>query len=283
MSSFLQQNWRVGVLVLFIVGILALALGGYLGPALRVASTPLLAFQGWLSTRYLSIYESLRSPQDMAALRQKNAVLDAENSRLQGQVIQLQQQLKDSEVLYALLKFARARPNDTYVAASVIGRDPSPFLRYIMIDKGSDDGLRHGMPVVTVEGLVGRVDAVISNAARIQLVNDPGAVVNVLISSTRTEAVLAGSVTGDVQLGMVPLDITLKPGEVIITSALGGSYPAGILVGQVVGVRRLETELFQSASVQPVVDYNNLRAVLVVTNFSPVDITPLIPQDQTVP
>ncbi len=283
MSSFLQQNWRVGVLVLFIVGILALALGGYLGPALRVASTPLLAFQGWLSTRYLSIYESLRSPQDMAALRQKNAVLDAENSRLQGQVIQLQQQLKDSEVLYALLKFARARPNDTYVAASVIGRDPSPFLRYIMIDKGSDDGLRHGMPVVTVEGLVGRVDAVISNAARIQLVNDPGAVVNVLISSTRTEAVLAGSVTGDVQLEMVPLDITLKPGEVIITSALGGSYPAGILVGQVVGVRRLETELFQSASVQPVVDYNNLRAVLVVTNFSPVDITPLIPQDQTTP
>ena len=283
MSSFLQQNWRVGVLVLFIVGILALALGGYLGPALRVASTPLLAFQGWLSTRYLSIYESLRSPQDMAALRQKNTVLDAENSRLQGQVIQLQQQLKDTEVLYALLKFARARPNDTYVAASVIGRDPSPFLRYIMIDKGSDDGLRHGMPVVTVEGLVGRVDAVISNAARIQLVNDPGAVVNVLISSTRTEAVLAGSVTGDVQLEMVRLDITLKPGEVIITSALGGSYPAGILVGQVVGVRRLETELFQSASVQPVVDYNNLRAVLVVTNFSPVDITPLIPQDQTAP
>ena len=283
MSSFFQQNWRVGVLVLFITGILALALGGYLGPALRIASSPPLAFQGWLSTRYLSIYESLRSPQDMAALRQTNALLEAENSRLQGQVIQLQQQLKDTEVLYALLKFARARPNDTYVAASVIGRDPSPFLRYIMIDKGSDAGLRHGMPVVTVEGLVGRVDAVISNAARIQLVNDPGSAVNVLISSTRTEGVLAGTVTGDVRLEMVPLDITLKPGEVIITSALGGSYPAGILVGQVVGVRRLETELFQTASVQPVVDYNNLRAVLVVTNFSPVDITPLIPEDPTAP
>jgi rod shape-determining protein MreC len=283
MSSFFQQNWRVGVLVLFIIGILALALGGYLGPALRVASTPLLAFQGWLSTRYLSIYESLRSPQDMAALRQKTALLEADNSRLQGQIIQLQQQLKDTEVLYALLKFARARPNDTYVAASVIGRDPSPFLRYIMIDKGSDDGLRHGMPVVTVEGLVGRVDAVISNAARIQLVNDPGSVINVLISSTRAEAVLTGAVTGDVQLEMVPLDIVLKPGEVIITSALGGSYPAGILVGQVVGVRRLETELFQTASVQPVVDYNNLRAVLVVTNFSAVDITPLIPQEPAAP
>ena len=277
MSSFLRNNWRVGVLVLIVIGILVLALGGYLGPAFRIISSPLLTTQSWLSTRYLSIYESVRSPQDMAALKQKNALLDAENSRLQAQVIQLQQQLKDSEVLYALLKFARARPNDTYVAASVIGRDPSPFLRYIMIDKGSDDGLRHGMPVVTAEGLVGRVDAVIANAARIQLVNDPGSAVNILVSSTRTEAILSGTVTGDVQLDMVPLDITLKPGEVILTSALGGTYPAGILVGQVVSVRRLETELFQTASVQPAVDYTNLRAVLVVTNFTPVDITPLIP------
>ena len=266
---------------MIIVGILALALGGYLGPAFRFVSSPLISVQGWLSTRYLAIYESFRSPQDMTSLRQRNALLEGENSRLQGQVIQLQQELKDSEVLYALLKFAKARPNDTYVAASVIGRDPSPFLRYIMIDKGSDNGLLHGMPVVTSQGLVGRVDAVIANAARIQLINDPGSAVNVMLSSTRTEAILAGSVTGDIQLEMVPLDIILKPGEVILTSALGGSFPAGILVGQVSSVRRLETELFQTASVQPAVDFSNLRAVLVVTNFSPTDITPLIPGQTT--
>ena len=282
MISFLQRYWRAGTLALIVVGLLVLALSGYLGTVFRLVSIPLIDVQGWLATRYLAIYEAFRSPQDMAALRQRNAVLETENSRLQGQVIQLQQELKDTEVLYALLKFARARPNDTYVAASVIGRDPSPFLRYVMIDKGSDDGLRHGMPVVTSRGLVGRVDAVIANAARVQLINDPGSAVNVMLSSTRAEAILSGSVTGDVQLEMVPLEITLKPGDVILTSALGGSYPAGLLVGQVSGVRRLETELFQTASVQPAVDFNNLRAVLVVTNFSPTDVTPLVP-DQTVP
>ena len=266
---------------MFIVGLLALALGGYLGPAFRIISSPLILAQGWLSTRYLAIYESFRSPQDMNALRQRNALLEAENSRLQGQVIQLQQELKDTEVLYALLKFMRARPNDTYIAASVIGRDPSPFLRYIMINKGSDDGLSHGMPVVTSEGLVGRVDAVIANAARVQLINDPGSAVNVMVSSTRTEAILSGSVSGDIQLEMVPLETTLKPGEVILTSALGGSYPAGLLVGQVSGIRRLETELFQTASIQPAVDFANLRAVLVVTNFTPTDITPLLPDQAT--
>jgi rod shape-determining protein MreC len=278
MISYFQKYWRAGTLTLFIVGMLALALGGYLGPAVRAASSPIIVAQGWLSTRYLALYESFRSPQDMNALRQRNALLEAENSRLQGQVIQLQQELKDTEVLYALLKFARARPNDTYVAASVIGRDPSPFLRYVMINKGSDDGLKHGMPVVTSQGLVGRIDAVIANAARVQLINDPGSAVNVILSSSRTEAILSGSVSGDIQLEMVPLEITLQQGDVILTSALGGSFPAGLLVGQVSGVRRLETELFQTASIQPAVDFNNLSAVLVVTNFSPTDVTPLVPE-----
>jgi rod shape-determining protein MreC len=137
------------------------------------------------------------------------------------------------------------------------------------------------MPVVTSQGLVGRIDAVIANAARVQLINDPGSAVNVMLSSTRTEAILSGSVSGDIQLEMVPLEITLKPGEVILTSALGGAYPAGLLVGQVSSVRRLETELFQTASIQPAVDFNNLRAVLVVTNFSPTDVTPLVPEQNT--
>jgi rod shape-determining protein MreC len=217
----------------------------------------------------------------MTALRQQNSILEAENARLQSQVIQLQLELKDTDVLYALLDFARSRPNDTYVAASVIGRDPSPFLRYIIIDKGSDDGLLRGMPVVTAQGLAGRVDAVIANAARVQLINDPGSAVNVQLSASRTEAILTGSITGDIQLEMVPLDITLEPGEVVLTSALGGAYPSGILIGQVVSVRRLETDLFQTASVQPAVDFSSLRAVLVVTGFSPVNITPLIPAETT--
>jgi rod shape-determining protein MreC len=102
-----------------------------------------------------------------------------------------------------------------------------------------------------------------------------------MVSSTRTEAILSGSVSGDIQLEMVPLETTLKPGEVILTSALGGSYPAGLLVGQVSGIRRLETELFQTASIQPAVDFANLRAVLVVTNFTPTDITPLLPDQAT--
>lgn len=279
MLSFLRSSWRAGAIILVAGGLLFLSLGGYLTPLFRTATNPLISVQTWFYTHFQGLYETIRSPQEMGALRQENVLLQAENSRLQAEVISLQEQLKDTDVLYSLLNFARSRPDDTYVAASVIGRDPSPFLRYVLINKGSDDGLLRGMPVVTAQGLAGKVDAVIANAARVQLINDPASAVNVKLKDSGADAMLNGSLTGDIILDMVSLDITLEPGDVVLTSALGGSYPPGILVGQVVSVHRQETDLFQSASVQPAVDYANLSAVLVVTRFVPVDTTPLISQN----
>jgi rod shape-determining protein MreC len=271
------RYWQTTILVLVVVGLIFLSLGGYLQPALNTASNPLISIQQWVSSRYMAVYEFLTVPRDVANLRQRNAELENEVSNLQTQVIQLEQQLREAELVFALLDFARGRPQNEYVASSVIGRDPSPFVRYIFIDQGSDDGLRHGMPVVTEQGLVGRVDAVTANGARVQLITDPAASVNVRLQSLEVDAVVAGSVTGDITLGFVPQDVTLQPGDLILTSGLGGVYPSDIVVGQVISVRKLETELFQTASVQPVVDFTSLRAVLVITNFRPMNIAPLVP------
>jgi rod shape-determining protein MreC len=271
------RYWQTAILVLVVVGLIFLSLGGYLQPALNTASNPLISIQQWVSSRYMAVYEFLTVPRDVANLRQRNAELENEVSNLQTQVIQLEQQLREAELVFALLDFARGRPQNEYVASSVIGRDPSPFVRYIFIDQGSDDGLRHGMPVVTEQGLVGRVDAVTANGARVQLITDPAASVNVRLQSLEVDAVVAGSVTGDITLGFVPQDVTLQPGDLILTSGLGGVYPSDIVVGQVISVRKLETELFQTASVQPVVDFTSLRAVLVITNFRPMNIAPLVP------
>jgi rod shape-determining protein MreC len=172
--------------------------------------------------------------------------------------------------------FARANPVYSYKAAAVIGRDPSPFLRYVVINIGSNSGILPGMPVVTEKGLVGRVDAVIGEAARVELVTDSGSAVNVRLPSSGTEAMLVGSITGDLSLDMIPQDASVQVGDVVLTSGLGGGYPPNLLVGQVVGVRKLESELFQQASIQPNVDYNRLEFVLVIVNFKPVDISPLL-------
>ena len=262
--------------MLVAVGLVALALGGYFNPVTNWFTRITVSAQTWVSGRYLAVVDFLTVPRDVASLRQRNAELEAEVARLQTQVIELQQQVTETNILSALVDFARANPEFSYKAASVIGRDPSPFLRYVIINVGSNEGVLPGMPVVTDKGLVGRIDAVVGEAARLQLLTDSASAVNVRLQASNTEAILIGSITGDLSLDMIPQDATIQVGDVVLTSGLGGNYPANLLVGQVVSVRNLQSELFQQAAIQPNMDFNQLQFVLVITNFKPVDIAPLI-------
>ncbi len=276
MKNNFPRSLQTIVIVLLAVGLIALALGGYFSSVTNWFGRSVVGIQTWVSTRYMAIVDFMTVPRDVASLRQRNTDLEAEVARLQTQVVELQQSVTETNVLSALVNFARANPSYTYKAATVIGRDPSPFLRYVIINVGSNDGIRPGMPVVTDQGLAGRVDAVIAEAARVQLITDPGSAVNVSLQASKTDAILIGSVTGDLSLDMIPQDAGVQAGDVVLTSGLGGDYPPNLLVGQVVSVRKLATELFQQAAIQPNVDFNRLQFVLVITNFKPVDITPLI-------
>jgi rod shape-determining protein MreC len=265
------------VFILIAVGLVVLALGGYLTPVSRIVLNPLIAAQTWLSTRFQAVQNLITAPADVASLRQNNAELEAEISRLQVQIVELQQQYTEAQVLSSLVDFARSRSDNRYIAAAVIGRDPSPFLHYVIINRGSDDNLRRGMPVVTQQGLVGQIAAVTAGAARVQLINDPGSTVNVILQQSEIEAVLVGQITGEINLELIPQSAIVQTGDLIVTSGFGGNYPSNLLVGQVSTTRSNAYDLFQSASVQPAVDFSQLEIVLVIINFQTVDITPLIP------
>ncbi len=264
-------------IVMIAAGVLLLAVSGYLTTIIGKAASPLISVESWVSTRYNTIYQFLTVPRDLNTLRSQNAEQANEISQLQAQILELQQQLSETDILYALLDFARSNPENKYVAASVIGIDPSPFVSYVIIDHGSDDGIKYGMPVVTQQGLVGKVDAVTATAARVQLITDSGSAVNVTMQSSKATGQVVGSVTGDLTLDKVSTSETLVEGDLAISSGLGGLYPSNIVVGQVLSPSKGENDLFQSAVIQPVVDFTNLQAVLVITNFRPVDISPLIP------
>ena len=263
---------------LVVGGILVLALGGFFGSASREFSSGLIEIQTWFSSRFLGLQDFITAPRDIVSLRTRNAELEAQVSQLQAQVIELQQRVNETEILAALVDFSRSNPESTYKAATVIGRDPSPFLHYIIINRGSNDDIRRGMPVVTNQGLVGRIDAAIADASRVQLITDPASAVNVYLQNAETDAMLLGSVTGDVSLDLISQDSVVEPGDLILTSGLGGGYPPDLILGQVVTIRALEFQLFQQANVQPAVDFSRLEIVLVITNFRPVDIAPLEPQ-----
>lgn len=274
---------RIQTVVLFVVviGVIALALSGYFAPLSNMLLTPFFGAQTWVSERYLALQSFWNAPQDLARLRQRNVELEAENSRLKIQILELQQQVVEAQVLATLVDYARSQTESRYTAAEVIGYDTSPFLRYVLINRGSDDGLRSGMPVVTNQGLVGQISAVTAGAARVQLISDSSSSVNVRLQQTDEEAVLQGQLNGDLVLNFVPQSAKMQAGDLIVTSGLGGNYPANILVGQVTNVQALPFDLFQTAAVQPAVDFSRLEIVLVITNFQPVDIGPLIPDGST--
>jgi rod shape-determining protein MreC len=277
MKDLFTRSLQTTIIFLVAAGILALALSGFFSTASNRFTGSLVGVQGWISSRFVAIQDFMAAPRDIVSLRTRNAELESQVSQLQAQVIELQQRVNETEILAALVDFSRTNPESTYKAAAVIGRDPSPFLHYVIINRGSNDDIRRGMPVVTNQGLVGRVDAVIADAARVQLITDPASSVNVYLQKAETDAILLGSVTGDISLDMVSQDIIVEPGDLILTSGLGGGYPPDLIIGQVVTLRSLEYELFQQATVQAAVDFSRLEIVLVITNFRPVDISPLEP------
>jgi rod shape-determining protein MreC len=253
-------------------GLLLLSQGGLLQPVEDSLLRPLSTLQRWISLRYFAIRDMLGSPSDIASLRSRNAQLEAEVARLEREVISLREQLAETEVLAALLGYARSQPESRYMAADVIGRDTSPFLRSIWIGRGSDSGIIRGMPVLTDRGLVGRVVEVTASTARVRLITDPETAVNVQLQDSRADGVLTPQLSGELWVDLIDQDEEISPGELVLTSGLGGGYPPGIPVGQVISVRKRDYELFQQAVIQPSVDFDQLEIVLVITNFRPLPV-----------
>jgi len=270
-------SFRTIIIVIVAAGLIFLAVSGYFAPVTQIVLSPIVGAQTWLSEQFLAAQNILSTPREVTELIQKNAELEAEVASLESQVIEFQQQLTEYQILSTLLDFARAYPEYEYVGASVIGRDPSPFLQYVIINRGSDDGLQRGMPVVTQQGLVGRISRVTAAGANVQLITDPAMSINVRLQPSRDRAVLSGSITGDLILGFIPQEANVSSGDLVLTSGFGGNYPPNILIGQVTSIRSQDFDLFQSGSVQPVVDFEQLEIVLVITNFQPIDIEPLLP------
>lgn len=267
------------IIGLLIVGLLALALGGYITPIFNLITKPFIETQEWIITRYRIVRDLVSAPEEIADLRFRNQELEAEIASLRTENLSLEQQVTEVEILTVLLDYARAQPQNEYKTASIIARDPRPFLQYVIINRGSDDGIRRGMPVVSSEGLIGRVSSVIANAARVQLITDPTSKVNVQIQPDEVSAVLFGSVTSNLSLDFIPQDSDVQVGDFLQTSGLGGNFPPGIIIGQISSIRHEPTELFQKASIQSPVDFTRLEIVLIIINFETIDLSPLIPGD----
>jgi rod shape-determining protein MreC len=169
--------------------------------------------------------------------------------------------------------------------ARVIGQESNNFLDFIMLDLGSEHGVGVGMPVLTDQGLVGRISEVTNTTSKVLLVTDASSAVNAILQSSRVNGVVRGNPGGDLLMDYIPQGVVFSVGEIVLTSGLGGNFPKGIPIGQVTEVRQRDIDVFQQAVVRPTVDFSSLELVTVVTNFDPLENVPdlLDPVEEEVP
>ena len=233
---------------------------------------PLTAVAGWTSRQTDTVTDILSGPRDMEEARTQLDELQAIVDAQEREIEELREMQGELQILQDLFNRVRQSPELRRQTANVIGYDTSPAVRSIIIDKGSEDGLRVGMPVESSRGLIGRIFRATQNSAQVVLITDNASAIPVRLGTSRATGSLKGrGATGDLIIEWIDLKFQVELGEVVLTSGLGGTFPQDIVVGRVVQVIRNEADLFQQAIVQPATDFETLEIVLVVTDFRPID------------
>ena len=274
-----SRTWLVLVLAAIAVVLLLLHEGGQLQPIENVVNTVLGPVERAASGVFGGIGNLFGVVRDLNELRTRNGQLEKENQDLLTEIAQLRGLEGENNVLRQLLNFTQENPTYKYQAAAVIGRDPSPYLRYITINAGSREGLKPGMPVVTAGStLIGRVAEVGFRSSKVQLLNDLSSAVNVRLQTSNVTGLAVGQQDGSLLAQYLPLDAKIAENDIALTSGLGGNLPRNLVVGQVSGVQKHDFDVSQSAQLRPAADYERLEVVLVITNFETIE-----PADDTTP
>ncbi len=267
-----SRTWLLLVLAAIAVVLLLLHEGGQLQPIENVVQAVLSPIERAASGVFGGVGDLFGAVRDLNELRTRNAELEKQNQDLLTEIAQLRGLEGENSTLRQLLNFTQENPTYRYQTAAVIGRDPSPYLRYITINAGSREGLKPGMPVVTAGStLIGRVADVGFRSAKVQLLNDLSSAINVRLQSTNVTGLAQGQQDGSLLVQYLPLNTEVITNDIALTSGLGGNLPRNLVVGQVMGVDRQDFDVAQSAQLRPAADYDRLDVVLVITNFEPIE------------
>ena len=209
---------------------------------------------GW--TNYINLRQVRRQNED---LQKELAQLKLERAAISEDAVEAQR-------LRHLLDFRQHYISKT-VAAQVIGTSGSDQSRLLLLNKGSDDGLKPGMPVITPDGVVGKLRDVFASTAQLLLLNDPTSGAGVFLQTTRTRAVLKGTATGSLIINNLAADDRIKPGEQVLTSGGDQVYPRGLAVGTIESITPdREHQPYTLIVLKPSANLYRLEEVLVITD-----------------
>ncbi len=275
MRSFRLRPLILPLVIVGAIVLMVLDLAGWLGPTSGLIHTAIRPPALFFTEARRTIGSGIATLRELGELREKNLELQSRVDQLTVENLRLAEVEAENERLRAFLKFAQTNPSFDIRGGQIIARpigDSASLLTHpIQIDLGTEHGLEQGMPVVTDRGLVGRIARVYPRASDLILITDPRSRVNVMTQASRAQGVLRGRVGQLPIMELIPPEIEISEGEIVITSGLGGHFPKGLVVGQVVEVIRNDNLMFQSAVIRPTVDFDRMELVLVITNFPPAE------------
>ncbi len=273
-----QRGWsgadfavRLTILALTAVLLLALQQTGRLGRIESLVTLVTAPGQSGLATLTNRLSESLTTLRNYRNLQKRVSELEQINHSLIVETLRLAEVERENQRLRELLAFAETRPGfelrGGQIIALAIGQNATNFLNYTMIDLGSYHGIEVGMPVVNEQGLVGRISSVTNTTSKVLLITDISSTVNAILQASRLTGIINGSPGSHPVMGFIPQGAEVGVGEAALTSGMGGNFPKGIPIGQVVEVRQRDVNVVQEAVVRPTVDFGRLEFVMVITNF----------------
>jgi rod shape-determining protein MreC len=237
----------------------------------RFAFTPVQAGLDDAASGVASIFRTIS---EIDHLRRDNAALQEENDLLRTENSRLQETRRENDLLTGLLQLQAGLDHET-VAVAVIAREPAEFRRSVTIDKGSDEGIEQGDVVIAAGGaLVGRVETVGPNFASVTLLTDGSSlVIGQLVSTAKTGEVV-GDLAGALNMTKIDSSVPVQLGDEVVTAGIelaGGirsPYPKGLLIGQVIDVRRDANDVVQTAFLEPAAAFDRLEYLLVITDYA---------------
>ena len=201
-----------------------------------------------------------------------NQLLQAEQARSQQLSLE-NMQLRESQVeverLRSLLDYKDAQNRQfSLEAARIIARAPNNWYKTMTVDKGADYGLAVNMPVITPEGLAGKIVNVSSNTAQVLLITDREMAVGAILQPTReNRGIVEGIGDGQLRMINIPYYSQVQEGDPVVTSGLSQNYPPGIRIGTIRDVQKEANGLVLSAFVEPAVNFDRLEEVLIIKSF----------------
>jgi rod shape-determining protein MreC len=215
---------------------------------------------------------------DLRHVRQQNKDLQQQLTRMRIEQAAIAEDALQGHRLQAMLAFKVQYVGKT-VAAQVIGSSGSDQSHMLTIDKGSHDGLKVDMAVITPDGIVGKLRDVFPDTSQVLEINDQSSGAGVILESTRIRAILRGTIAGRVQINNLTTDSRIKPGETVVTSGGDQVYPRGLPVGTITSIAPdPDHQPYTAIAVRPAVDLDRVEEVLVITGTQS-DLPALAQQD----